>query len=359
MAGRDEFSTAIKTALALRASYRCSLCDGPTVGPSDETPVKAANIGTAAHICAAAEGGPRYDPAMTPEARGDFANGIWLCANHGRLIDTDVATYTVAALHEAKQAHERRCQLALAATNAAAPALTPHLVAIGPDIVGVGDIDQVDGHRWRVRIEHFVRGSFADLVALASRLRALPAGERYLIVNSLGDGREIASDLAISRDNGGVLVACDVAPAFPRTPAQSLLKDFSISAKYDLSAENGTIATVSGLDALPQRLLSCLSMRLGESPFHTDFGSRWADLWANYLGSPWLEELLKLDVIRLASIPYADPLLRTAYTPLQSVERVDKVTVVGDLDGSRLPVRLDLQIAGVGAWSRTIAVHVG
>jgi hypothetical protein len=358
VAGRDEFSTAIKTALALRASYRCSLCDGPTVGPSDETPTKAANIGTAAHICAAAEGGPRYDPTMTPQERADFANGIWLCANHGRLIDTDVTTYTVALLRGAKQAHERRCQRALAATSTAAPTLTPHLMAIGPGIVGVGDIDQVDGRRWRVRIEHFVRGTFADLVALAGGLGALPAADRYLIVNSLGEGRQIVGDLAVQRDAGDVLVDCNVAPAFQRTPAQNLLKDFSISVKYDLSAENGTIATVSGLDALPQRLLSCLSMRLGESPFHADFGSRWADLWANYLGSPWLEELLKLDVIRLASIPYADPILQTAYTPLQSVERVDKVTVVGDLDGSRLPVRLDLQIAGVGAWSRTLAVHV-
>jgi hypothetical protein len=359
LAGRDEFSTAIKSALALRAGYRCSLCDGATVGPSDEAPTKASNVGTAAHICAAARGGPRYDAAMTPAERTDIANGIWLCANHGRLIDTDVVQYTVTLLRDAKQVHERRCQQGLAATNASAPAAGQHLVAIGPDIVAVGDIDQVQGHLWRVRIDHFVHGAFADLVGLAGQLGLRSPGDRYLIVNSLGEGRTIKGDFAIARDGAQILVNCEVSPAFLRTQAQNLAKDFSISAKYDLSSENGSIATVSGLDALPQRLLSCLSMRVGESPFHGDFGSRLADIWTNYLGSPWLDELFKLDVIRLASIPYADPILATAYTPLQSVERVDRVTVVGELEGRRLPVRLDLQVAGVGAWSRTLAVHIG
>jgi hypothetical protein len=41
------------------------------------------------------------------------------------------------------------------------------------------------------------------------------------------------------------------------------------------------------------------------------------------------------------------------------VERVDRVAVLGDLTERRLPVHLELEIAGLGAWSRDLAVHVG
>ena len=57
------------------------------------------NIGEAAHICAAAPGGPRYDPSMTPEQRKSASNGIWLCRNHAKAVDSDPA-YTVEILRE-------------------------------------------------------------------------------------------------------------------------------------------------------------------------------------------------------------------------------------------------------------------
>jgi hypothetical protein len=357
VANRDDFSSAVRSALALRAAYHCSICDRPTIGPSDESPTATSNIGTASHICAAAPGGRRFDPSMTPEDRSGVGNGIWLCANHGRLVDTDDVTYTVGALREFKVHHERRCQLALG-SQPTTSAESAHLLAIGPGIVCVGDIDQVQGMRWRLRIDHFVIGSFADLVSLAGALPSIPAYDRYVVVNSLGEGRSLADGLSIERRDAQIVVVCNVAAAFPRTRAADLPTDLALSAKHDLFVENGQIATVSGLSALPQKLLTNLSMRRRESPFHTAFGSRLAEYWTNFVGSPWLGELMKLDVIRLASIPYADPVLGQSYTPLQCVERVNSVQVVGDLADRRLPVRLDLQIAGLGAWSRELAVHV-
>jgi len=50
-----------------------------------------------AHICAASPGGRRYDETMTFEARAGIGNGIWLCANHGRLVDMVDVTYTADA----------------------------------------------------------------------------------------------------------------------------------------------------------------------------------------------------------------------------------------------------------------------
>lgn len=358
MAGqRDDFPAAIKGALAARASYRCSICGHATAGPSDESPIATSSIGTAAHICAASPGGRRYDETMTPEVRAGIGNGIWLCANHGRFVDTDAVTYTVEVLHRYKAEHEASCKQAVG-FNDSAGRPGGHLVALGPEIICVGDVDRVEGARWRIGIDHFVVGDFSTLVRFSGCLATAPAYERYVLVNSLGEGREIDGGLSVHREDGRVLVECAVAPSFPRTKAADLPKDFSLSAKHDLTLENGNIATVSGLAALPQKLLTCLSMRRGESPFHPAFGARLSDYYANFIGSPWLDQLLKLDVVRLASIPYVDPVLNQAYTPLMCVERVASVVAIGEPSKRRLPVHLDLQIAGLGPWSRDLAVFI-
>lgn len=97
---RDEFTKSTIDKAAKRVGYRCSCpnCRVATVGPSEESNSKASIIGEASHICAAAPGGPRYDPSMTPEERKDISNCIWLCKNHARLIDTDAVKYTVKVL---------------------------------------------------------------------------------------------------------------------------------------------------------------------------------------------------------------------------------------------------------------------
>jgi hypothetical protein len=58
------------------------------------------NIGKAAHIAAAAAGGPRYISTMAPEQRGGIGNGIWLCSNCADMIDRDEQRYPAGLLHE-------------------------------------------------------------------------------------------------------------------------------------------------------------------------------------------------------------------------------------------------------------------
>ncbi|WP_222029983.1 hypothetical protein [Rhizobium leguminosarum] len=50
-------------------------------------------VGDAAHICAAAPGGRRYDETMSREGRSGIGNAIWLCPTHARMIDRDEVTY--------------------------------------------------------------------------------------------------------------------------------------------------------------------------------------------------------------------------------------------------------------------------
>lgn len=102
-ANRDEFSEDTKRVLTLRVAARCSNphCRKPTSGPNTD-PAKVTNVGVAAHICAAAPGGPRYDAAMTPEERKSPCNGIWLCQTCAKLIDSDEKYYTKEMLHSWK-----------------------------------------------------------------------------------------------------------------------------------------------------------------------------------------------------------------------------------------------------------------
>lgn len=103
---RDDFTSATKEKAAKRVAYRCSFCGKPTIGPSSEKSDAISNTGVAAHICAAAPGGKRYDANMTPEQRMSINNCIWMCQTHAHLIDTDENKYTVKVLRDMKQKAE-------------------------------------------------------------------------------------------------------------------------------------------------------------------------------------------------------------------------------------------------------------
>ena len=96
---RDDFTKETQDALAKRVGVRCSnpLCRKVTTGPRSD-PAKIVNIGVAAHITAAAAGGPRFDAALAPEQRRAPENGIWLCQNCAKLVDNDPDRYIVESL---------------------------------------------------------------------------------------------------------------------------------------------------------------------------------------------------------------------------------------------------------------------
>src|SRR5580692_7518297 len=108
MPTRDDFPANVRRAVALRAQYICSFpgCRRATTGPSDESTSAVASVGVAAHICAAAPGGPRYSPTMSSDERKGIDNAIWMCATHGTLIDQDVAKYPADVLTSWKRARE-------------------------------------------------------------------------------------------------------------------------------------------------------------------------------------------------------------------------------------------------------------
>jgi hypothetical protein len=107
---RADFNARTRRVLAMRAAYRCSnpSCSAVTVGPGagahDVTVT-----GTAAHIYPAAHRSPRGGGDTTAEQRRHVSNGIWLCADCGRLVDAnDGRDYPPSLLHSWRDLQESR-----------------------------------------------------------------------------------------------------------------------------------------------------------------------------------------------------------------------------------------------------------
>jgi hypothetical protein len=115
------------------------------------------NVGVASHITAASPDGPRYDPNLTPEQRRHQSNGIWLCQNDGKLVDSDSEHFTVEKLREWKQLAEERSFRAIVARGGVAG---EQIGATVPETVS----DEL--------IEAFGLTAEDDLESVTSRLKA-------------------------------------------------------------------------------------------------------------------------------------------------------------------------------------------
>ncbi len=111
---RDSFTQSVKDELAKRVGYVCSNpgCRQHTSGPQ-KSPRGTVNVGVAAHITAASPSGPRYDPSLSTNERTYGGNGIWLCQNCAKLVDSDQPKYDVEKLHEWKSDAEAAAARAL------------------------------------------------------------------------------------------------------------------------------------------------------------------------------------------------------------------------------------------------------
>jgi len=183
---RDDFSSDVKRALYSRVGGYCSCpsCPNTTSGPHSDA-AKATNTGVAAHISAAAPGGPRYNPSLTSEQRASAENGIWLCQICAKLIDNDPAAFPEALLlqwkRDAEQAAGQR-QKGVAPSPHPGPRLPKHTPHNLPERTTTP--------------EHFV-GREAQLEKLGELLA--PPGSRVLLTGMGGVGK---SELALQHAYG-------------------------------------------------------------------------------------------------------------------------------------------------------------
>lgn len=353
---RDDFTAKIKTALAHRAGYVCSFpgCGRHTSGPSDESESAYSSIGIAAHISAAAPGGPRYDSEMSGDERKHISNAIWLCSNHSIQIDRDYVQYTKEILIDMKRAHEKRMN------GHASIANNNDLIAIGPDIVATGELIAVANNEWKFRLDNFFIGDVTVLLRFIDKFNEIDEYDKYVLINELGDGRQVLSTPDWTKVDGHYEVSFIVAPAFKRIKAQDLGTTFAEGDDGDIFIQNGNIAMISGVEALPQKIRSCLSLAKGESFFHPQFGSRISEYLEMFKDTPsLLNQLLKLEVIRLSSIPYNDSPVSGIYTPLNCVNRVNYVSLSGVMPvDNKIPISFSFEVEGIGVWNQELLIFI-
>lgn len=358
MAARDNFPASIKNAIALRAGYRCSFtgCNCLTVGPSDESETAVATTGVAAHIHAASSGtgARRYSATMTSEERSGIGNAIWMCATHATLIDRDEVTYTVAVLKKMKVEHELR--IASEHSGVQDNSETLSLIALGPEVIATGELIGHSGLNWTLRIDHFVAGDLTSIINFGENFSTLSPCERYVLINALGDGRRLTEAPAFKIENNIQYLNLVVESSFPRITVQSLKKDIALF-NHDLTLTNGNLGVVSGLEVLPQKLQLNLGMQQGEALLHPEHGSRTGEFFKLFGNSVWFQDLVKLEIIRLAAIPRNN--LGGEHLPLECVEKVNSVELLADQPvNRRIPATVGLSVKGLGLWSHKIELFI-
>ncbi|MCD8440953.1 AAA family ATPase [Tenacibaculum finnmarkense] len=109
MSSREEFNKPTREIIAGRAGYRCSFpgCNKTLIGPGHKSN-EWITIGEYAHIFSAVKNGPRTDGNLKPDELKKPENGIYLCRNHHKLIDTKSQDnkYTSSLLTRYKNKHE-------------------------------------------------------------------------------------------------------------------------------------------------------------------------------------------------------------------------------------------------------------
>mgnify|MGYP003618570216 FL=1 len=168
MSNRDDFTQKTKDELAKRVAWLCSNpnCRRATIGAKSGSE-GAIITGIAAHITAAAPGGPRYDPALSPDQRKNITNGIWLCSNCSILIDRDEDAFSVSRLNDWKRTAESQSFAAIAGSSIDAQLLRKISVEMDEDDLKIirslslpqdDDLEEVTmrlRNAARIDIEHF------------------------------------------------------------------------------------------------------------------------------------------------------------------------------------------------------------
>lgn len=107
---RDNFPASVIEVLKKRAAYICSNpnCKKMTIAPSSSDNNKVIYIGRAAHISAASQNGPRYEPNISGEERSSINNAIFLCSNCADMIDDNGGIdFQASTIKKWKAEHEK------------------------------------------------------------------------------------------------------------------------------------------------------------------------------------------------------------------------------------------------------------
>src|SRR5262249_16583948 len=105
----------------------------------------------------------------------------------------------------------------------------PGLVAVGPSVIVPGALMGVDGSTWRIRLTPAcVRAAESGRTSFCDSFDTVPRKERYVVIETHGEGRVLARPPRWSREGGNLMIDVHVEPLGPRADATKIGSDLAM-----------------------------------------------------------------------------------------------------------------------------------
>lgn len=356
---RDNFSAKTKRILAERVAWRCSKpgCTRITVGPNHESANKSINLGEAAHIFAAAKDGPRYNPNMTSLERKSVENGIWMCRQHARLIDSDFINYSAASLKQWKQIAEENIYQIISEVGRDDFDYPNTLVGLGNEIVFEGVWLSVNEFNWKFRIERFIIGNIEKLRDFSTTITKIT--NSYVIIETQGDGRLLKQPFRWEFINGKYEISLNVEEKTQKISPMNIGVDLGLGEDGDLLIENGDFKLITGIDLAKQQISNILSLGFGELYYAPTIGSYFSRyFWEFKDNNHYINRMLILEITRLITIPeFIDNKL--SGPPLNFINRINDIQVLDSKPiNDRIKIRLSLEWGDGKYWEDILNIYI-
>lgn len=359
---RDDFTPNDKRIMAERVSWKCSFpgCGRNTVGPNSDDPTKKINNGIAAHIHAAASGGPRYNPKMTSDERKHISNGIWMCRDHGNLIDADYTEYSASTLRDWKEQAEKRAADSLRLPTQENLNKNATLIQLGNGIIYYAHWNAIHSQEWSFELIAPLIGGADSLNHYVLEFSSLPETEKYVVIESQGDARKVLDIKIEVSSEGKYLLFINVDRKPVPTNPHDLGMDMRIDETGDISILNGHLAMVKGIDKAKQMISICMSTIKGEIDDAKELGSLATQYYNEYKDDlETFSKLILLELIRLSLIPMERRNKEEKVPSLHFVKRFLGVQISStDLEHSRFKAHIKLEWGNGELWDGEIPIFV-
>ncbi|WP_437968159.1 toll/interleukin-1 receptor domain-containing protein [Sorangium sp. So ce260] len=278
---------------------------------------------------------PMQASAPTPRASGDTYN----IQIHGSIIG---ALGAGTGSKVTGQASEHRPTLAVA--QAPAEGDWPPLVVLGPHVIAEGARIAASGNIWTVRLRRFLLGDTSALGQVSEMNGTLPPDDRFIVLNDPGEARAIAGNLGWQAKEGCLDVHVPVGPSPPKRSVVELE-----------ATDIDTLRRVRGVAAGRTFLQTWLGTAIGLT--EAGFGS-WIPEWQRVPElAARLGDLVRMEILRLSSVPHVNESTDEVVAPLGFVDRVISVQPhVERATDHVIPVDIELTFFRGGAWRGEIGI---